>query len=168
MLGCYDNFPINVHQIATFNTYISKSKLQQGLTRLIYRLNKEKLRLEDVAHLSIPQCTVVFEFGIAESKCFNYLDKEEIGRILKIAKKKPFRVMDFFCALRYYKKQNGEKRTLKFDYYMLRFTFQNNLTGIQVFHEKGPRHVSPEELVNLIGNKIGQMFTVNLNPPIET
>jgi hypothetical protein len=158
MLGLYDNFPINVHQIADFEASISKSKLQQGLTRTLYRLNKEKLSLEDVAHPSIPQCTVIFEFGIAESNSFNYLDKQETSRILKISRRTPFRVMDFFCAIRYYKTQNEEENPLKFDYYMLRFAFQDKTTGIQVFHEKGPRHVSPRELIDLVADRINQTF----------
>jgi hypothetical protein len=159
MLGYYESFPENVHEIARFATSISKKRLQQALTKVLYKVNNETFTLEDVAHPSIPQCTVIFEFGIAEANSFSYLDNEEADRILKSVRKKPFQVMDFLCAIRYYKTQNGKKTPLKFDYYMLRFTFNKKLMEIQVFHERGPRHAAPGDAANFIVNKINETFS---------
>jgi hypothetical protein len=158
MLGFYENFPKNVHKTAHFKASASKKRLQQTLTQTLHKLNNETFSLEDVVHPSVPQCIVDFEFGIAEASNFNYLDNEEINRVLKIIRKKPFQIMDFFCAIRYHKTQNKKKTPLKFDYYMLRFTFNKKSTEIQVFHERGPRHVSPEEITNFVVNKINEAF----------
>lgn len=157
MLGFYENFPTNVHKIAHFSASASKKILQRALTQTLRKLNKKTFRLEDVAHPSVPQCTVIFEFGIAEANSFNYLDKKETNRVLKIIRKNPYQVMDFFCVIRYYKTQN--RTPLKFDYYMLRFTFDSKATEVHVFHERGPRHVSPKEIVNFVANKINKMFS---------
>lgn len=159
MLGFYENFPTNVHRIAHFSVSASKKRLQRALTQTLRKLNKKTFRLEDVAHPSVPQCTVIFEFGIAEADSFNYLDKKETNRVLKIIRKNSYQVMDFFCVIRYYKTQNRKKTPLKFDYYMLRFTFDNKTTEVHVFHERGPRHVSPKEIVNFVATKINKTFS---------
>jgi hypothetical protein len=159
MLGLYENFPKNVHNIAHFKASASKKRLQRALTQMLFKLNNETFSLEDVTHPSVPQCVVNFEFGIAEANNFDYLDNEEINRVLKIIRKKPLQFMDFFCAIRYYKTQNKKKTPLKFDYYMLRFIFNKKSTEIQVFHERGPRHVSPEEITNFVVNKINEKFS---------
>lgn len=159
MLGYHDSFPENVHKMARFATSISRKRLQRALTQVLCKVNNETFSLEDVAHPSIPRCAVIFEFGIAEANNFNYLDSEEAKRMLKSIRKKPFQVLDFLCAICYYKMQDGKKTPLKFDYYMLRFTFNKKLMEIQVFHERGPRHVAPEDAVNFIVNKINETFS---------
>ena len=159
MLGFYENFPEKVHRTARFAASVSRKRLQEALTQVLCKLNSETFCLEDVAQPSIPQCTVIFEFGIAEANDFNYLDNEETNRVLKTIRKKPFKVMDFFCGIRYYKTQNRKKAPLKFDYYMLRFTFNKKSIENHVFHERGPRHVSPEDIANFIANKINEKFS---------
>jgi len=159
MLGFYESFPENVHIIAYFRAAASKMRTQQALTQTLHKLNNETFSLENVAGPSVPQCIVVLEFGIADEVNFNYLDEEETKRVLKIIHKKTFKIMDFFCAIRYYKTENRKKTPLKFDYYMLRFTFNKKSTEIQVFHERGPRHVSPEEIVNFVANKTNEKFS---------
>jgi hypothetical protein len=159
MLGFYENFPKNVHTIEYFGTLASKKRTQRALTQTLHKLNNETFSLEDVASPSVPQCTVVFEFGIADEVTFNYLDEKETNKALEVINKKPFKIMDFFCAVRYYKMENRKKTPLKFDYYMLRFMFNRKSIEIQVFHERGPRHVSPEEIVSFVVNKINEKFS---------
>jgi len=159
MFGFYESFPKNIHTIAYFKATASKMRTQQALTQTLHKLNNETFRLEDVANPSVPQCTVILEFGIADEVNFNYLDEEEIKRVLKIIHKKTFKIMDFFCAIRYHKTENRKKIPLKFDYYMFRFMFNKKSTEIQVFHERGPRHVSPEEIVNFVVDKINEKFS---------
>jgi len=105
------------------------------------------------------QCTVILEFGIAEANNFIYLDDAETDKVLKTISKKPCQIMDFFCAVRYYKVQNEKKRALKFDYYMLRLIFNKNSMETQVFHERGPRHVPPECIVAFVVNRINELFS---------
>jgi len=160
MLGLYENFPKTVHKTASFATSISNKRLQQALIQTFQKINtNENFNLEEIANPSVPQCTVILEFGIAEANNFNYLNTEEANKMLKVIQKKPLQVMDFFCALRYYKMQNGKKTPLRFDYYMIRFIFNKDSMEIQIFHERGPRYVSPEDIANFVVNEIGETFS---------
>ena len=64
--------------------------------------------------------------------------------------------MDFFCAVRYYKAKTEKKTPLKFDYYMIRFAFSKDTMEIRVFHERGPRYFSPEDIVTFLMNKVNE------------
>jgi hypothetical protein len=163
MLGLYENFPKTVHKTAFFATSISNKRLQQTIIQTFQKINNENFRLEEIASPSVHQCTVILEFGIAEANNFNYLDNEEANKMLKVIQKTPFRIMDFFCALRYYKVQNGKKTPLRFDYYMMRFTFNKSSMEMQIFHERGPRYVSPGDIANFVVNKMGEAFPKKVN-----
>ncbi|MCS7115711.1 MAG: hypothetical protein RMJ15_03280 [Nitrososphaerota archaeon] len=159
MLGFYKNFPQHVHKIVRLSTSISNRKLQQTIIQTLHKINNESFNLNEVAKPSIPQCTSIFEFGIAEAESFNYLDHEEVEKVLESLRRKPLQIIDFFCAIRYYKVK-GEKNTpLKFDYYMLRFIFDEDFVEVQIFHERGPRHVIPEDIINLVIKKINESFS---------
>ena len=159
MLGLYENFPKTVHKTAYFSTSISNKRLQQALIQMLQKINNKNFNLKEIANPSVSQCTVILEFGIAEANNFNYLDNEETNKVLKVVQKKPLQVIDFFCALRYYRMQNGKKTPLRFDYYMMRFTFNRDSMEIQIFHERGPRYISPEDIANFVVNKIGETFS---------
>jgi len=159
MLGFYENFPENIHKIATFTTSISSRKLQVRLIQVFREINCKTFHFEDVADPSVPNCTVIFEFGIAEAMNFNYLDKEETSRALRVVEKRPLQVMDFFCAVRYYKVEGEKKTPLKFDYYMIRTLCSKSSVETHVFHERGPRYVSPDDIVNFFVNKINGTFS---------
>lgn len=166
MLGFYENFPQNIHKTAHFTTSISNKRLQQTLIRVFQEINTKTFKIEEIADPSIPQCTVIFEFGIAEANTFNFLSNEETNKALKAINKKPFQLMDFFCAIRYYKLENETKKPLKFDYYMIRFIFNTDYLETQVFHERGPRYVSPDDVVNLVFNKINEAFSRKILKPL--
>jgi ribosomal protein S13 len=159
MLGAYENFPKNIHKTAHFTTSTTNKKLQQNLIQTLKETNSQTFNLENIAEPSIPQCSVIFEFGIAETNNFNYLDEDEANKVTKIIQKKPLQIADFFCAIRYYKTQNEKKTPLKFDYYMIRFIFNKNLIETQIFHERGPRYMSPEDITKFILNRINQIFS---------
>jgi hypothetical protein len=154
MLGVYNNFPKTVHKIVVFAASTSEKRLQRALIEVFHRLNNGTLRLEEVATPSVPQCTVIFEFGIGEEGDFSYLDSQERDRLLKMIEKKLFQLMDFLCVIRYYKMQNGKKTPLKFDYYMLRFVFSKKSLEMQIFHEKGLMYVSPKDLPSFLARRI--------------
>jgi hypothetical protein len=129
-------------------------------------VNGKDLKLEEVADPAIPQCTVIFEFGIAEANSFTYLDAAEADKALKAIDKKPLQVIDFYCAIRYYKWQNEKKTPLKFDYYMVRLLFGKKLLEMLVFHERGPRYIAPSDIVNFITNKINGEFSKKVVKPL--
>jgi len=167
MFGFYEAFPHNVHKIKHFVTPISSRKLQQTLIQLLHGLNKTTLRLQDVGTPSMADCVTVFEFGVAEDNGFNYLDEEEAAKALKIMQKSPLQILDFLCAVRYYRIINDTRKPLKFDYYMLRFTFNPKFLELQLFHERGPMHILPEELVDFVANKINETFSRRVLKPLK-
>jgi hypothetical protein len=167
MLGFYANFPQNIHKAETFSTSISTKKLEQVLVETLYRLNSETFSLEEVAAPSIPDCKVIFEVGVAEGNDFNYLDSEERERLLSALNKKLFQVMDFLCVIRYNRMQEKRKTRTRFDYYMLRLMFGENLTEIQVSHERGIRHTSPDDIVKLVLNRVNAAFSKRVLRPSE-
>jgi hypothetical protein len=156
MLGTYENFPKNVHKTAHFTVSSSNKRLQQTLIQTFRKANSETFNLENIADPSVPQCSAILEFGIAEANNFNYLDDDETNKAIRIIQRKPFQLVDFFCAIRYYKIQKEKKTPLKFDYYMIRFIFNKNSMNVQIFHERGPRYTSPEDIANFVLKKINE------------
>ncbi len=155
-LGFYEKFPSSIHRIDSFISTLSTRQLQQKLIQVFHKVNNNEFTFEEVANPTVPQGTIIFEFGIAESGDFNFIDDEELKKTMKSLTKELLRTMDFFCSIRYYK-YTGEKRSpLKFDYYILRTVFGKGIFEVQVFHERGPRYISPEELTTFIYNKINE------------
>jgi hypothetical protein len=156
MLGFYENFPVNIHRIENFTTPLSSKKLQQRLIQVLHDINRRTFSFEKVAYPTVPECTIIFEAGLAEAKNFNYIDEEETRKVLNALRKATFQTMDFFCAVRYYKGTAEKKTPLKFDYYLLRVVFGKNSVEIQVFHERGPRYISPEDIVTFLVNEVNK------------
>jgi hypothetical protein len=75
--------------------------------------------------------------------------------------------MDFFCAVRYYKGAGEKKAPLKFDYYLMRLVFGKNSVEIQVFHERGPRYISPEDIVTFLVNMVNETSARKILKKIE-
>jgi hypothetical protein len=142
--------------VETFTSSVSSRQLQQRLIQLLGKVNRKETSFEEVAIPTIPEGTVIFEFGIAELDNFTFFNSDEVARALEFVSKSQVASLDFFCAIRYYKgKGGGEKRqALKFDYYMLRTVFGKGTFEAQVFHERGPRYLSPEDLVKFIYERI--------------
>ncbi len=159
MLGFYENFPANIHRIDSFTSPLSSKQLQQRLIQVLYTINRETFSFEEIACPTVPQGTIIFEAGLAEAASFNYIDEEETKRVFTALRKAPFQTMDFFCAVRYYKGAGEKKTPLKFDYYLMRFVFGRESVEIQVFHERGPRYISPEDIVTFLVNEINKTST---------
>jgi hypothetical protein len=156
MLGFYRNFPVNIQRIDTFSTHLSSKKIQQRLVQVLSEINRGNFTFEEVAYPTVPDCTIIFELGLAEAESFNFIDEEEMKKVLSALRKSPFQIMDFFCALRYYKGQGDKKKSLKFDYYMMRVIFGKNVVEVKVFHERGPRYIPPEDLVTFLVTKVNE------------
>jgi hypothetical protein len=156
MLGFYENFPVNIHRIENFTTPLSSKKLQQRLIQVLHDINRRTFSFEEIAYPTVPECTIIFEAGLAEAKNFNYIDEEETRKVLSALRKATFQTMDFFCAVRYYKGTAEKKTPLKFDYYLMRVVFGKNSVEIQVFHERGPRYISPEDIITFLVNEVNK------------
>lgn len=120
------------------------------ILQFIGDINRKELIFEQISIPTIPDSIVIFEFGLAEDAGFNYLSAKETQRALDTIEAEHVSTLDFFCSIRYYK-DNGAKRTaLKFDYFMIRVVFAKGTLEMRVFHERGPRYLSPEDLANFL------------------
>lgn len=156
MLGFYEGFPANIHRTENFTSPLSAKKLQQRLIQVFHDINCKTFSFEEIAYPTVPQGTVIFEAGIADAKSFNYIDEAEANKVLTVLRRETFQLMDFFCAVRYYKGAGEKKTPLKFDYYLMRFVFGKGSLEIQVFHERGPRYISPQDLITFLVNEINK------------
>ena len=153
-LGFYENFPSNIHVVESFNSTLSSQQLQQRLIQVLYEINRREFSFEEAANPTIPECKLIFEFGLADAEGFNYIDEEEVKKVRTLLGKENLHTMDFFCAIRYHKGE--KKKSLKFDYYLLRTVYEKDMLEIQVSHKKGPRYMSPEDLTMFILNKTNE------------
>ncbi|HLN89788.1 MAG TPA: hypothetical protein VK253_06955 [Candidatus Binatia bacterium] len=160
-MGFYENFPTNIHRIDRFTSILSSKQLQQKLIQVFFDVNRKEFSFEEVANPTVPEGKVIFEFGLAESEGFNYIDEEELKKTMNLLARERLGSMDFFCSIRYYRCIDGKKAPLKFDYYMLRAVFSKETFEVQVFHERGPRYISPEELTTFIFIKVNDASSRN-------
>jgi hypothetical protein len=169
MLGFYETFPENVHRIELFTSTLPSKKLQQKLINVMGEVNRKTFSFEEIADPTVPECAIIFELGIADTKSFSFIDEEETRKALNALKKEPFQVLDFFCAIRYYKAKSEKKSPLKFDYYMIRFAFSKSTTmEMRVFHERGPRYISPEDITNFLVSQVNKGSTKKNLKPVKT
>jgi len=162
LLGFFNNFPTSIHGNARYTYQTSTQQIQKAIVRALFQLNHETHELKTLTRSSPPHCEVNFEFGIAEEDGFNFLDKEELDKVLRILKeaKEPLRILDFFCASRYHTANaNGKRKPLKFDYTLLRFTFYRRTMELFVAHERGTQRIPLEDLVNFLTNHINKDYT---------
>jgi len=140
--------------IWSFYSTLPSEQLQRRLIRMFNEMNRKEFSFEEAAYPTIPECRIIFEFGLADAESFNYIDEEEVKKALNLLEKERLGTMDFFCAIRYYKGKAEEKRALKFDYYLIRTVYNLGIFEIQVHHKKGLGYLSPEDLASFIFNKI--------------
>jgi hypothetical protein len=155
MIGVYENFPENIHRLDNLTSALANKRLQQKLIQTFHELNRKPFRFEEISHPIMNDCTVIFEMGIAEANSFSFIDEEETAKIATALKRETLKLMDFFCAIRYYKNYSTKRTPLKFDYYLLRFVFAaENDVELRIFHERGPRYITPEDLMVFVLNKV--------------
>ena len=156
MLGRYDNFPEKIHRIATFTFSTPARKIQEKLVQALHEMNTNTVTPSEVDQHALRECAIVLETGIAESRSFSFLDETEVSRLQESLKKEPFRVIDFFFAARYYKIKEEKKTPLRFDYFLVRAAFLESILEMRIFHERGPRYISPEDVGNLVVERVNR------------
>lgn len=155
-IGFYENFPVQIHWVENFTSSLPTRQLQQKLIQLFCEINSREFCFEEITNPTIPEGKIVFEFGLADSRGFSFINSEETKKAIDLLAKIRIESLDAFCAIRYYK--GIVKQTpLKFDYYLLRTIFSKNAFEIRVHHERGPRYISPEDLTLIIFNKINEI-----------
>ena len=165
MIGTYDNFPDLYHGVALFSCRSSPKSIQRVIVSLFCRINHgEALELPILSSQGIQ---LFLDIGIAEGLAFNFIDDEEKNRFLSLIEKTSFRTLDFLCIARYYVPVGNRRRPLKFDYYMLRFIFDSETVELIVYHEKGTRRLSIEDLIRILSEKINEELRRMGKPPLE-
>lgn len=149
-LGSYASFPENIHHLEHYQTFASIKQLQRTIIQFLGAINRKELAFEQISIPTIPDGIVIFEFGLAEEAGFNYLSSEEVNRALDFLEQENMDTLDFFCSIRYYRDTGAKRVALKFDYYMLRAVFAKGSLELKVFHERGPRYLSPEDVTAFI------------------
>jgi hypothetical protein len=151
MLGLYENFPATIHLSETYASTLSRQKLQQKLVDVFQELTGRNFSFEEIGTPAVPNASVIFMFGIADTDGFKFLNEAQAQRLHGAISSGSLHTMDWFCCVRHYKNTQPKRTPLKFDYYVLRITFtERNTMQFQVSHERGPRYISPEDFVSLI------------------
>jgi len=168
VLGRYENFPENIHSIAIFNYQAPIKSLQQAILYTFHRLNSENFDLGAVTPYLKQNCEVGFEFGVAEGFDFNFLDNKELDQCLRIVAEKELQTLDFFFVVRYHIIREDSKRVpLKFDYYVLRFIFQESGLELLIRHERGTQRATLDDLTDFIAKRINtELSRLQLTPLI--
>ena len=156
MLGRYDNFPENIHRIDSFTFSLPVRKIQEKIIQTFCDMNGKTVSAAEIDQKALRDCTIVFETGVAESGSFNYLNEGEASKLLKTIKKETMGVIDFFLATCYYRNKGEKKSQLKFDYFLMRTVFLEKSLEMRIFHERGPRYISPEDVGNFLIGRINK------------
>ena len=113
--------------------------------------------MKTITEASPPNCCATFEFGIADGDTFNFFDAHELRKIQKVLEETPLDLIDFYCAIRYHiTEPSGKRRPLKFDYKILRFTFNDKDMKLAAYHERGNQHIPIEDLVEFFQKQINK------------
>jgi hypothetical protein len=140
----------------TFTFSLPVRKIQERIIQSLYEMNKKTMVSDIVDRQALRDCTVVFEAGIADSRSFNYLDEPEVSKLQGVIKKEPLKIIDIFLAACYYRTKGDRKSPLKFDYFLVRAVFLEKSLEMRIFHERGPRYISPEDIGNLVAERINK------------
>ncbi len=155
MFGIYENFPEIYHSVARFSCKAPTNELQKAILSCLCEMNRNEEEL-DLPEFSRHNIDVELDFGIADGLTFNYLDKETLKHCQQMSSSQVFSILDFLCIVRYYAIENEKRNPLRFDYHMLRFLFGDKEVELQVYHEKGTRRLSIEDLITFLMTRMNQ------------
>jgi hypothetical protein len=155
LLGRYENFPENVHGITLFEYQDSAKEVQKAILCTFHRLNQETFDLGAVTPYLRQKCEVSFEFGVADGAGFNFLDHKELEQCLKSVDETEVETLDFFFTVCYHSvRDDGKRVPLRFDYYVLRFSFQEGGLELRIRHERGTQRVPLDDLADFLVKQI--------------
>ena len=155
MLGIYEHFPDIYHGSALFSSSAPSIEIEKILLTVLHRLNQNR------ENLSLPGFVwngidVEVNVGIADDLTFSYIDEEILHLCLRTLSETVFSTLDFLFIVKYYVPENGNRKPLRFDYYIVRFTFRTGEVEILVYHEKGTRRLAVEDLIMFIMEEVNR------------
>ena len=134
----------------------------------MYRLNQRTIDLATITAASPPDCYVNFEFGIADTDAFHYLDQKQLSTVEKILKAQSLSILDVFCAARYHiKKEKGRDKPLQFDYSVLRFTFENQDVELFLHYIRGIQRIPRKDFVLFLKDQIDKELAEKKHKTLE-
>lgn len=167
MLGRYDEFPEGAFRFAQFAYSGSAQALQAAIIRTLHALNQQTIDLATLTAASPPNCFVNFEFGVADSDAFCFLDQRELYRLEKMLKTQPMTILDIFCGARYHiKKDTGEKKSLQFDYSVLRFTFEKEIVDLALHYIRGNQRIPRKDFILYLKSQFDKELVEKKHDPM--
>jgi len=157
VLGCYNDFPRDASCFAQFAYVSSVQELQTAMVKAFCRLNQQAIDLGSITAASPIGCSVNFEFGIADTDAFYFVDKGELSKLENAIKVQSLPILDVFCAARYsIKNEKGQSRTksLQFDYNVLRFTFEKENIELLLHYIRGIQRIPRKDFILFLKNQI--------------
>ncbi len=163
MLGCYENFPEYVHNVAAYNYQEATKDVQHAVLTALHQLNNKDHDITELNPYVKQDCKVGFEFGVADGEDFCFLDQHTLEMCIETVDTKDLKTLDFFFVVRYH---NQKGVPLRFDYGVLRFDFKRTSLETRLRHEKGTQRVPLEELTNFIIKQVNKQLDCNMLSPL--
>jgi hypothetical protein len=107
------------------------------------------------------------EIGLAEELTFNFIDDKILLDFIKEKHGKTFQKLDFLCIACYYIKKKKSSRPLRFDYFLIRFSFFRDNIELRIYHEKGTFRVSIEDLVSFLIDEIKKELQTKMHANLD-
>lgn len=168
-LGTLEQFPTVYHARASLLFDINTDSLQKAILRGLRELSQERRHLDlTIADLPGYQSgEIKFKFGVGNKDGFDILDDKEAERVVRrIEEKGPFSTLDLAFHL-HYSTSVSKKHKVHQDQYMARLAFQSGRVEILLYHLRGVRRTSPDELVRLLLSTTNRELTRNKYSNLE-
>jgi hypothetical protein len=135
---------------------------------VLHALNQQTIDLATLTAASPPNCFVNFEFGIADSDAFCFIDQKEVGRFERMLKTQSIAVLDVFCGARYHlKKDTGKKKSLQFDYSVLRFAFEGEVVDLFLHFIRGNQRIPRKDFILYLKTQIDKELVEKKRDPMK-
>jgi hypothetical protein len=168
LLGCYDEFPEGTPLFAQFIHPGATQVLQAAIVRAFHTLNQQTIDLATLTAASPPNCFVNFEFGIADSDAFCFIDQKEVGRFERMLRTQSIATLDVFCGARYHvKKDSGGRKSLQFDYSVLRFAFEGEVVGLFLHFIRGNQRIPRKDFILCLKSHIDKELVESKSDPMK-
>jgi hypothetical protein len=168
MLGQYDEFPENAARFAQFMHSGSIQTLQTAIVGALYALNKQTIDLPTLTAASPPNCFVNFEFGIADSDAFCFIDQKEVGRFERMLNTQTTAMLDVFCGARYHiKRDTGKMKSLQFDYSVIRFAFEGEVVDLYLHFIRGNQRIPRKDFILYLKTEIDKKLVESQSDPLK-
>jgi hypothetical protein len=158
-LGIFTNFPTIVHGTGEAFHKDPLHKVQRATILALKELNnyRERYPLSVSGQSGTYIGTLGFEIGIADDLFFNYLDDETVQKLCKpLHPRRKYHLLDFLIIVTYHYTQQKKRIALNFDHFHLRLLFDKRRVEGRLFHNKGTRRISLDEVLNRVFNQISK------------